>query len=70
MNHDHVVVQRPDAPAKQLLLLFHGVGDNPVSGARLGVILHLSFPMRWWSASVHPIPAARRRVASGFRWLA
>jgi len=36
MNHDHVVVQRPDAPAKQLLLLFHGVGDNPVSMGEIG----------------------------------
>ncbi|MGU0057038.1 hypothetical protein ACVXG7_22795 [Enterobacter hormaechei] len=30
MKHDHFVVQSPDTPAKQLLLLFHGVGDNAV----------------------------------------
>lgn len=31
MKHDHFVVQKPpDKPAKQLLLLFHGVGDNAV----------------------------------------
>ncbi|MDU2784698.1 MAG: esterase, partial [Enterobacter sp.] len=24
MKHDHFVVQSPDKPAKQLLLLFHG----------------------------------------------
>lgn len=35
MKHDHFVVQSPAAPAKQLLLLFHGVGDNPVN---MGVI--------------------------------
>ena len=26
MKHDHFVVQSPDKPAQQLLLLFHGVG--------------------------------------------
>ena len=31
MKHDHFVVQSPDKPAQQLLLLFHGVGDNPVA---------------------------------------
>lgn len=36
MTHDHFVVQRPPAPAKQLLLLFHGVGDNPVSMGEIG----------------------------------
>lgn len=36
MNHDHVVVQSPAAPAKQLLLLFHGVGDNPVAMGEIG----------------------------------
>ncbi|MFR0461518.1 esterase, partial [Escherichia coli] len=25
MKHDHFVVQSPDKPAQQLLLLFHGV---------------------------------------------
>ncbi|MCS2149704.1 esterase [Scandinavium manionii] len=36
MKHDHFVVQSPSAPAKQLLLLFHGVGDNPVSMGQIG----------------------------------
>ncbi len=36
MKHDHFVVQSPDKPAKQLLLLFHGVGDNPVNMAQIG----------------------------------
>ncbi|STU66835.1 esterase YpfH [Klebsiella pneumoniae] len=31
MKHDHFIVQSPATPAQQLLLLFHGVGDNPVS---------------------------------------
>jgi phospholipase/carboxylesterase len=33
MKHDHFIVQSPATPAQQLLLLFHGVGDNPVYGA-------------------------------------
>jgi phospholipase/carboxylesterase len=36
MKHDHFVVQSPSAPAKQLLLLFHGVGDNPVAMGQIG----------------------------------
>lgn len=40
MKHDHFVVQSPSAPAKQLLLLFHGVGDNPVAMGQIG---------RWFS---------------------
>jgi len=31
MKHDHFIVQKPDNAAKQLLLFFHGVGDNPVN---------------------------------------
>ncbi|KNC88668.1 hypothetical protein [Trabulsiella odontotermitis] len=31
MKHEHFVVQSPAKPAQQLLLLFHGVGDNPVA---------------------------------------
>ncbi|WP_330982986.1 MULTISPECIES: esterase [Enterobacterales] len=36
MKHDHFVVQSPSAPAQQLLLLFHGVGDNPVAMGQIG----------------------------------
>ncbi len=36
MKHDHFVVQSPDTPAKQLLLLFHGVGDNAVNMGQIG----------------------------------
>lgn len=36
MKHDHFVVQSPSAPAKQLLLLFHGVGDNAVGMGQIG----------------------------------
>lgn len=36
MTHDHFVVQSPAKPAQQLLLLFHGVGDNPVAMGQIG----------------------------------
>lgn len=38
MKHDHFVVQSPDKPAQQLLLLFHGVGDNPVAMGEIGSV--------------------------------
>ncbi|POP42188.1 esterase [Superficieibacter electus] len=44
MKHDHFIVQRPDKPAQQLLLLFHGVGDNPVSMGQLGSWFAPLFP--------------------------
>lgn len=44
MKHDHFVVQSPASPAKQLLLLFHGVGDNPVNMGEIGVHFAPRFP--------------------------
>lgn len=44
MKHDHFVVQSPVAEAKQLLLLFHGVGDNPVSMGEIGAYFAQLFP--------------------------
>lgn len=44
MKHDHFVVQSPSAPAKQLLLLFHGLGDNPVSMGQIGSWFVPHFP--------------------------
>lgn len=44
MKHDHFVVQSPDKPAQQLLLLFHGVGDNPVSMGQIGSWFAPLFP--------------------------
>lgn len=36
MKHDHFVVQSPEKPAQQLLLLFHGVGDNAANMGQIG----------------------------------
>lgn len=44
MKHDHFVVQSPQTPAKQLLLLFHGVGDNPVNMGQIGRWFAPEFP--------------------------
>ncbi|NIY49041.1 esterase [Cedecea colo] len=44
MKHEHVVVQSPSAAAKQLLLLFHGVGDNPVAMGEIGSWFAPQFP--------------------------
>ena len=44
MKHDHFIVQSPVTPAQQLLLLFHGVGDNPVSMGQIGSLFAPQFP--------------------------
>ncbi|POT60004.1 esterase [Citrobacter amalonaticus] len=44
MKHDHFVVQSPGKPAQQLLLLFHGVGDNPVAMGEIGSWFAPVFP--------------------------
>lgn len=44
MKHDHFVVQSPSVPAKQLLMLFHGVGDNPVAMGEIGSWFAPVFP--------------------------
>lgn len=44
MTYDHFVVQSPDKLAQQLLLLFHGVGDNPVSMGQIGSWFAPLFP--------------------------
>ncbi len=48
MKHDHFVVQSPDKPAQQLLLLFHGVGDNPVATGKRQLVCTAVSWMRWW----------------------
>lgn len=44
MKHQHHVVQSPATPAQQLVLLFHGVGDNPVSMGQIGEFFAQAFP--------------------------
>ncbi len=44
MKHEHFIVQSPATPAKQLMLLFHGVGDNPVAMGEIGSWFAPHFP--------------------------
>lgn len=44
MKHDHFVVQSPATPAEQLILLFHGVGDNPKAMGEIGSYFAKEFP--------------------------
>ncbi|HFF9858386.1 MULTISPECIES: esterase [Serratia] len=44
MKHEHFVVQSPATPAAQLILLFHGVGDNPVAMGEIGSYFAKDFP--------------------------
>ncbi|BBE76388.1 MULTISPECIES: esterase [Phytobacter] len=44
MKHDHFVVQQPAGAAKQLLLFFHGVGDNPANMGQIGSYFAPLFP--------------------------
>ncbi|MBW7983508.1 esterase [Enterobacillus tribolii] len=44
MKHEHHVVQSPATPPQQLFLLFHGVGDNPVSMGQIGEFFASAFP--------------------------
>ncbi|WON75792.1 esterase [Serratia sp. UGAL515B_01] len=44
MKHEYFVVQSPATPAEQLILLFHGVGDNPVAMGEIGSYFAKEFP--------------------------
>ncbi len=44
MKHDHFVVQSPSTPAKQLLMLFHGVGDTAANMGEIGSWFAPEFP--------------------------
>ncbi|WP_058913282.1 esterase [Entomohabitans teleogrylli] len=65
MKHDHFVVQSPAAPAKQLLLLFHGVGDNPVAMGEIGSWFAPLFPEALVVSIGGPAPSG---PPSGRQW--
>ncbi|KFC06592.1 phospholipase/carboxylesterase family protein [Trabulsiella guamensis ATCC 49490] len=65
MKHEHFVVQSPAKPAQQLLLLFHGVGDNPVAMGEIGSWFAPLFP----DALIVSIGGAESSgVAPGRQW--
>ena len=61
MKHDHFVVQSPDKPAKQLLLLFHGVGDNAVNMGQIGSWFAPVFPQAVFVVMGMNYTAVRKR---------
>lgn len=44
MSSEQIIVQQPEQRANQLILLFHGVGDNPTSMGEVGKFFAISFP--------------------------
>ncbi len=66
MKHNHFIVQSPAAPAQQLLLLFHGVGDNPVSMGQIGSWFAPQYPDAL-IVSIGEVKIAAPTVGSGFR---
>ncbi|QMV50889.1 esterase [Ewingella americana] len=44
MASQNVIVQQPEGAANKLILLFHGVGDNPVSMGEVGKFFAKEFP--------------------------
>jgi len=44
MSSEQIIVQQPEEIANQLILLFHGVGDNPISMGEIGKFFAVSFP--------------------------
>lgn len=65
MTQNAQVIQQPQPPAAQLILLFHGVGSNAASMRPLGERLAAQFP----SAMVVSVAAHRPCAGSaGFEW--
>ena len=44
MAIENIIVQRPQGSAEKLILLFHGVGDNPISMGEIGKYFAAAFP--------------------------
>lgn len=60
---DDILVHTPTAPARQLVLLFHGVGASPEGLLPLGQAL--ARPERWVVAVRSPFPSD---MGSGWQW--
>ncbi|BDH44965.1 esterase [Salmonella enterica subsp. enterica serovar Choleraesuis] len=66
MKYDHFVVQSPATPAQQLVLLFHGVGDNHTAmGEGIGRYFAEAFPEAMVVSIGGPYP---HTVANGRQW--
>ena len=62
---ESIIVARPDGPAQQLMLLFHGVGSNAQDLVPLGKLLAEEFPAAFIVSVAAPTPS---RPAGGREW--
>jgi phospholipase/carboxylesterase len=58
---DSLIVARPDGPAQQLMLLFHGAGANAQDLAPLGHVLAAEFPQAFIVSVAAPSPSGAGR---------
>lgn len=65
MASQNVIVQQPEGTANKLILLFHGVGDNPVSMGEVGKFFAKAFPQAQVVSVGSPDPCDFGR---GFQW--
>ena len=54
---DSIIVARPEGPAQQLMLLFHGVGANAQDLVPLGCVLAAEFPQAFIVSIAAPLPS-------------
>lgn len=62
---DSIVVQQPAGPARQLVLLFHGVRGSPNDMRRLGERVAMHMPQAWVGCACGPQTCEPDR---GYRW--
>ena len=62
---DSLIVARPEGPAQQLMLLFHGVGANAQDLAPLGHVLAAEFPQAFIVSVAAPLPS---EAGDGRQW--
>jgi phospholipase/carboxylesterase len=65
MPSQQIVVQQPQGKSQQLILLFHGVGDNPASMAEVGRYLAQTFSDSWIVSIGSPYDCDLGR---GYQW--
>jgi phospholipase/carboxylesterase len=65
MTHEALVIQRPSGPARQLVLLFHGLGANAEDLRPVGERLAAEYPESLVVSLRAPYPAA---LGLGWQW--
>jgi len=62
---DSIIVARPEGPAQQLMLLFHGVGATALDLVPLGRVLAAEFPEAFIVSVAAPVPSGN---GDGRQW--